>query len=522
MKKKDEEWALFWCSLLHPALFEEIDPKEVQQFLRELTQEERLFPNGVRKKPALSTLRSKLNLYREKGFYGFARKVRSDRGKQRAHDKDIVKRAIELKLDQPKRSDRAINKVLKSEKKKTIPKSSLYRYLKDAGATKIKLGVTGKKVRCRWTRDHTHDLWQGDFENGPYVIYEDRAVQTHLCAFIDCHSRHILDGRYYYRQNLDILIDSLLRAWAIHGASSELYVDNAKVYHSNALKKACLALNIKLLHRTKGDPSPGGLIEKFIQNVQEQFESEVRAGRILTLEELNRRFSAWLNQMYHRTPHSETKQKPEERYRTGLKVYRHVDMERIIQFFMAKEHRTVHRDFSDIRLFGRFYRVDKKLRGDRVEVRYDPFSGSDTVLLYSLKDETYLGEGTLHHREKGEESSPPPPKKAKFDFLGFLVRKEEEELQAKIEGRGIDFRKALSKKRWPFPAFAGTFALLMGHKGGISAFNAHELESLQKVYDKNPDITERRLRTAFERAKTKTIPYIIYELQEIINRKEPV
>ncbi len=114
---------------------------------------------------------------------------------------------------------------------------------------RLKLGISKQKVRRRWTRDQSNALWVGDFEDGPYVIDGDRAKETHLCAFIDCHSRYAIDARYYYRENLDVLIDSLLRAWANHGASRELYADNAKIYHANALKTACLALNIKLLHR---------------------------------------------------------------------------------------------------------------------------------------------------------------------------------------------------------------------------------------------------------------------------------
>ncbi len=66
-------------------------------------------------------------------------------------------------------------------------------------------------------------------------------MPTHLSAFIDCHSRYVVEARYYLRENLDILIDSLLRAWSVHGASRELYLDNAKIYLVHALKAACFA-----------------------------------------------------------------------------------------------------------------------------------------------------------------------------------------------------------------------------------------------------------------------------------------
>ena len=76
-------------------------------------------------------------------------------------------------------------------------------------------------------------------------MHQGRSVKTHLSAWIDCHSRYIVEARYYVRENLDILLDSLLRAWGNHGASRELYVDNAKIYHAKALQltagRSCLA-----------------------------------------------------------------------------------------------------------------------------------------------------------------------------------------------------------------------------------------------------------------------------------------
>ena len=178
MRRQDEEWAIFWCSLLQPVLFGEVQPADTNRFLKTLAEQEHLFPNGVRKKPSLSTLRRKLRQIRRAGFDGLARRRRADRGRSRAHAQEIIDKAIELKRDQPRRSDEAINQFLKAWYGKTLPKSTLYRFLKQAGATRVKLGVTRKPVRRRWTRDRTHDLWLGDFEEGPYVLHQGQAVAS--------------------------------------------------------------------------------------------------------------------------------------------------------------------------------------------------------------------------------------------------------------------------------------------------------------------------------------------------------
>jgi transposase InsO family protein len=319
LKKEKEKWVIFWCDLLKPIIFEEIEEAGVNLFLKQTANKTVLFPDGQTRKPSLSTLRRKLNLYRKGGFDALDRKKRCDYGKTRNTPDHIIKAAIELKTEQPHRTAVILNDFLQEKFSMTVPRSTLYRHLKNAGATRTKLGVLGKKVRKRWSRDHTHDLWVGDFEEGPYVAKDGDALPTCLSAFIDCHSRYMVDARYYFRQNLDVLIDSLIRAFSTHGVPLELYVDNAKVYHSNGLKAACYRTGIKLLHRPPKDPPPGGLIERFFQTIQGQLEAEVRAGPLLSLSELNRALSAWLHASYHQREHSQTGQAPKQRYQKGLK-----------------------------------------------------------------------------------------------------------------------------------------------------------------------------------------------------------
>ena len=122
-----------------------------------------MFPNGRVGKPSLSTLRRKLNRYRKGGFAALARKTRSDRNKARAAPAEVMAYAVELKREQPRRSDAVINGFIQDRFGITVPKSTLYRHLREAGATRLKLGIVKKKVRKRWTREHTHDLWVGDF-----------------------------------------------------------------------------------------------------------------------------------------------------------------------------------------------------------------------------------------------------------------------------------------------------------------------------------------------------------------------
>ncbi len=522
MDRNDQAWAVFWCSLLSPLLLGEIPQAERGAYFRNLAQEERLLPNGKRKRISERTLRRWWKRLREEGVEGTFRRRRSDRGQPRSQQKAQLDRAVELKKEQPLRSDVVINRILRKEFGRGVARSTLYRHLRREGATRLKLGVSQKPIRCRWTRDQAGALWVGDFEHGPLVVHQGRAVKTHLSAWIDCHSRFVVEARYYIRENLDILIDSLLRAWSHQGASRELYVDNAKIYHANALKLACTQLNIKLLHRPPRDPAAGGLIERLFQTLQGQLEAEIRAARLLSLGDINRALQAWLTQEYHAAVHSQTGQTPQERYDSSTRFQRTVRLQSVTQLFHRRERRTVHRDYSDITISGQHFAVDPKLRGDCVEVRFDPFGANkqlQEVQLYRL-DGAYLGVGRLYCREKGQHQQPDPPTRSEpIDptYLDALLADHEASQQKRRQG-GLDFDSARRRNVWSLSSFATFVARLIGREGGLSALSADELDALRGFHARHDRVHESLVRAAVAQAESLTIPHVLWQLQSLLSQ----
>ncbi|MBE7546300.1 MAG: DDE-type integrase/transposase/recombinase [Planctomycetia bacterium] len=357
------KWALFWCNLLHPVIFGEIEKEQTNLFLKNSAFRRSYSPTESGKDPLSlpsgenSTATAKMD----------SQSLQERRGATVAHPEGFLVKLSTKPLnskEQPRRSDDCLNRFLEKYYGKTIPKSTPLPPSQTRRGDPAQTSASHSK-RCVYalSREHTHDLWIGDFQEGPFVLVDGEALpQTSVSLSTATAVMWSKDGIISNKPSISLSI-LLIRAWTIHGSPKELYLDNAKVYHSDAMRSACYNLGIKLIHRPPRDPAPGGLVERFFGTSQTQFESEVRSGDIITLDAINQAFSAYLAVVYHARIHSETNQSPKQRYDEGLTVIRHVDMDAALAFFMKRIPRTVDRTFADVRIDNRFYRVDPKLRG---------------------------------------------------------------------------------------------------------------------------------------------------------------
>jgi hypothetical protein len=180
----------------------------------------------------------------------------------------------------------------------------------------------------------------------------------------------------------------------------------------------------------------------------------------------------------------------------------------------------VDRKHGDVQLEKCFFRVaDLRLRGDKVEVRYDPFAPLDKVFLYSRNGE-YLGTAERYQRARGAHGEATPPAKPgqpQHNYLDLLIGQHEQSLSER--SRGIDYRQAAAPPRGTFADLAQTLAQLLGRRGGLSAFSTDELEVLSQL-DARFDCREPLLRQAVAQASEKTLPAIASQLQRLNDRRE--
>src|SRR3990167_9401184 len=90
MGRNDEAWAVFWCSLLSPVLLGEIPEAERERYFQQLSHQERLLPNGQRRRISVRTFRRQWRRLKDGGVPGVYRRRRSDRGQPRGKHADLL------------------------------------------------------------------------------------------------------------------------------------------------------------------------------------------------------------------------------------------------------------------------------------------------------------------------------------------------------------------------------------------------------------------------------------------------
>lgn len=403
MKDTGNAIGVFRYCILSPLLDPDLKRGEKTELLNRISRTPHKHPNTeefVLYKP--ETIRHWLKQYRKQGFQGLIPKGKPNKGQSKSIPDQIAEDAINLKLEQPRRTLDGIIRILETAgkiQKGEIKRSSLHRLFQ---ARNISARFHKKsKAFIRFEALHSNDLWQSDMMFGPWFPDPDRPgrkYQPVLTAFIDDHSRLITHGQFYRYQNLDTLVDVLKKAIQKRGVPVKIYVDNGKVYRSRHLASICAHLGIQLKFTEVYAPESKGKIEKFFSFVRSNFLPEVEAGNILDLNRLNQAFEAWLAVHYHHKIHSSTKESPNQRFIRHKDRIRRPNPDTFRQAFLYKEERTVKKDCTFV-IKGITFEVNAHLVKQKILILYDP---------YDLSEARVLLDGRFHQIAKPMKIQPTP------------------------------------------------------------------------------------------------------------------
>jgi transposase InsO family protein len=224
-----------------------------------------------------------LEQYRQGGLNALKPKARSDAGKMRVLNDQVLERATALRRSNNERPTRTIIDILERTKwvePGEVKRSTLDRYLDREGLSRRRLHRLGKTTYRQIETLAPLELVIADFHHGPYVRVEnlDHGRRALLLAFLDHFSRDVLHGRYYLHEDFAVLHFGFRSVLLVHGLFDTLYVDNGPSFQTTRFHAACKneALDIKVVHSKPYVSEGRGVCERFNRTVKEQFESEVR------------------------------------------------------------------------------------------------------------------------------------------------------------------------------------------------------------------------------------------------------
>lgn len=363
--------ALYRYALIRPLADPALSGSERGKLVRELAAQVHVGPFGEPVTVSRASLDRWIRTWRAGGFDAL---IPAERQVQPRTDAAVLELAVRLKRERPARTAAHIARIIEAERGWAPTARTLQRHF-----ARRELGTrpdgTAPKAFGRFEATEPDQLWVSDGLHGP-IIEGKRAV---LFALLDDHSRYVVGHRWGHGEDTLGMQAALHDAVKTHGCPQRLYADNGSAYSSAQLAWSAAVLDIKLVHSAPGRPQGRGKIERWNRTVRDQFLVEIETTQAgdgsgcESLTDLNRLFTAWLHQQYHRSRHSETGATPAERYHAeGCARPPRPDAALLRRAFLWREQRKV-TSFATVSLHGNRYQVDPALVGRSIDLLFTPF-----------------------------------------------------------------------------------------------------------------------------------------------------
>lgn len=402
--ERAREVALFRYALLREAADPQLTTRQRGRLVRALAEREHLGPHGEQVRVSRQTIDRWIRAWRAGGFDALVPEPRRVEPRTGA---EVLELAAALKREAPARTAAQVAAILRAHAGWAPSDRTLQRHFARLGLTTRPDG-TPPQAFGRFEAEAPNHRWVGDAMHGPLLAGGKRAI---LFAFLDDHSRALVGHRWGHAEDTVRLEAALRAALASRGVPRQIYVDNGSAFVDAALRRTCAVLGVRLSHSRPGRPQGRGKIERFFRTMRQQFLVELDLGArpgFADLGDLNRVFTAWVETVYHRRPHSETGVAPLERLlAAGPPTLPTPEL--LHEAFLWSAHRTVTKT-ATVSLHGNLFEVDPALVGRRVELLFDPFDLTQIQVRYAGRP---MGEATPHrigrhtHPKARPEQAPP-------------------------------------------------------------------------------------------------------------------
>jgi len=307
MDKKNEEIALFRLSVLGPlASRAKLGRGELKKIVADLAAIAYQIPYSRQCYLSPKTIERWYYDWLRGHFEGLHPKTRSDKGRT-CIAPAIQTSILELKKENPSRSLNTLKYLLESKgvlAKNELSRATLHRFLKRNQLSKRTVSDGATIERRSFEAPHAGDIWQGDVMHGPMITTPTGRRKVYLVSLMDDASRLIVHSAFCFGETALDIEGVLKQALLKRGIPKRIILDNGSAYRSHSLQAICARLAIRLVYCPAYEPQGKGKLERFHRVFREQFLTELVMQKINTLDDLNARLWAWLEQVYHKRSHS--------------------------------------------------------------------------------------------------------------------------------------------------------------------------------------------------------------------------
>ena len=299
--------ALFRLSVLGALVSRErLHRGELQKSIRLLAQCEYVIPGSQRCMLAEKTIQAWYYTWRKEGIAGLSPKSRIDRGLSKITPA-LQEAILAAKRDNPRRSVRQIKRLLEAAglvANEKLSRSSIHRLLQHNGMSHLSGSASLPEEKRSFGAEFAGSIWYGDVMHGPHVPIKGQLRKTYLVSLLDDASRLVTHSAFCLGETALDIEGVLKQALLRRGVPIKFIVDNGAAYRAATLQGVCARLGIALIFCRPYAPEGKGKLERWHRTFRDQFLSELDPRLITSLDDLNARLWAWIEQVYHQTVHS--------------------------------------------------------------------------------------------------------------------------------------------------------------------------------------------------------------------------
>ena len=353
---------LFRYVILEPILSRPPEPGELAARLREIAEKEHVQAWDKRRvKISMRTLERWYSKCRKSPFpvQALQPKLREDRNRSRVVSDEQKRWLCSYNLKFPSWSVQLLYDNLCEEKfKDSHPSySSVLRYCRNSGIltkTTRSKNRNIKEIRS-YEVEYVGQLWHMDFHLGSrMVLTENGEYRQPICmAIIDDKSRLVCHAQWFLNETAEVLVHGLCQAIAKRGMPATFFTDNGAAMKAAELVTGLEVLGIKQEYTLPYAAYQNGKQESFWKPLEGRLLKMIPREKRITLDTLNTLTQAWVEQDYHTTVHSETRETPLNRFFNEKNVLRNsLDFGEVRRSFRMRTKRTTRKTDGTITIDG--------------------------------------------------------------------------------------------------------------------------------------------------------------------------